>query len=229
MLKHTTIVFDLDGTLVDTAPDLTHALNHALGQRGHAPVALEAIRATVGGGARAMIEEALRVAGINDDIDRMLAAFLAHYEANIAEESRPYPGAVAALERLAASGARLAICTNKREQLSRKLLHALELEAFFHAIAGRDTFAVSKPDPGHLTGAIALAGGNPANAVMVGDSVTDMQTARAAAIPAIFVSFGYGPAPPANLVPDAVIDAFDALEANAEALVNDLTAALARS
>jgi phosphoglycolate phosphatase len=229
MLKHTTIVFDLDGTLVDTAPDLTHALNHALGQRGHAPVTLEAIRATVGRGARAMIEEALRVAGINDDIDRMTADFLLHYERNIAEESRPYPGAVAALERLAASGARLAICTNKREQLSRKLLQALELEAFFHAIAGRDTFAVSKPDPGHLTGAIALAGGNPANAVMVGDSVTDMQTARAAAIPAILVSFGYGPPPPANLVPDAVIDAFDALEANAAALVNGLTQAPARS
>ncbi len=229
MLKDTTIVFDLDGTLVDTAPDLTHALNHALSQRGHAPVTLEAIRATVGRGARAMIEQALALAEIEDDVDELLALFLVHYQANIAEESRPFPGAVASLERLAQSGARLAICTNKREDLSRQLLQAVELDGFFHAIAGRDTFPVFKPDPGHLTGAIRLAGGNPAKAVMVGDSVTDMQTARAAAIPSILVSFGYGPPPPPTLVPDAVIDAFDLLEDHAISLTNGLTQAPAHS
>jgi phosphoglycolate phosphatase len=229
MLKDTTIVFDLDGTLVDTAPDLTHALNHALAERGHAPVTLDAIRATVGRGARAMIEAALALSGIEDDVDRLLATFLVYYEANIAAESRPFPGAETALERFKSSGVLLAICTNKREQLSRKLLEAIELDGFFHAIAGRDTFPVSKPDPGHLTGAIKLAGGDPANAVMVGDSVTDIETAKAASIPSILVGFGYGPLPPAGLVPDAVIDSFEALEDAAIALVNGARPVPARS
>ena len=122
MLKGATIVFDLDGTLVDTAPDLTNALNHVLTARGHRPVAPDAVRAAAGRGARVMIEEALGLAGAEDDVDEMLAEFLVHYEANIAAESRPFPGAVAALDRLAASGARLAVCTNKRERLTRMLL-----------------------------------------------------------------------------------------------------------
>ena len=155
MLKDATIVFDLDGTLVDTAPDLTNALNHALTRRGQAPVSAATVRSLVGLGASVMIEEGLRRAGATDDLDAMLAEFLIHYEANIAAESRPFPGAVAALERLAAAGARLAVCTNKREYLSRRLLQELGLDGYFGAIAGRDTFPVAKPDPGHLTGAIA--------------------------------------------------------------------------
>ena len=161
MFKDSTIVFDLDGTLVDTAPDLSNALNDVLTRRGHQPVSPETIRACVGHGARVMIEEALRRAGAEDDVDRMLAEFLVHYEANIAAESRPFPGAVAALEAFAAQGAILAVCTNKRESLSRRLLQELGIDGYFAAIAGRDTFAVSKPDPGHLTGTIALAGGDP--------------------------------------------------------------------
>ena len=142
-LRDATIVFDLDGTLVDTAPDLTKALNDALIRRGHAAIPQETIRSAVGFGARVMIEEALRRAGAAEDIEEMLSEFLVHYEANIAAESRPFPGAVASLEALAASGARLAICTNKREYLTRKLLEALGLQHYFHGIAGRDTFAVS--------------------------------------------------------------------------------------
>ena len=115
MFKDATIVFDLDGTLVDTAPDLTNALNDVLVRRGHMPVEAETIRACVGHGARIMIEEALRRTGARDDVDRMLAEFLVHYEANIANDSRPFPGAVAALEALAGQGATLAVCTNKRE------------------------------------------------------------------------------------------------------------------
>jgi len=125
MLKDATIVFDLDGTLVDTAPDLTNALNHVLIGRGHAAVSAETVRAVVGLGARAMIEAALRRTGATDDIDQMLVEFLLHYEANIAKESRPFPGVVAALDGLAASGATLAVCTNKREYLSRRLLQEL--------------------------------------------------------------------------------------------------------
>jgi phosphoglycolate phosphatase len=223
MLKDATIVFDLDGTLVDTAPDLTNALNDVLMRRGHAPVPREIIRATVGRGAKIMIEEALRLAGLEEDVDQMLVEFLVHYEANIAAESRPFPGAMAALEGLASAGARLAVCTNKREHLSRKLLQALELEGYFGAVAGRDTFALSKPDPGHLTGAIVLAGGNPSSALMVGDSEVDFRTAKAAGVPIVLVSFGYGPPPPAGLAPDATIDHFAELEARAASLLQRLT------
>jgi phosphoglycolate phosphatase len=223
MLKGATIVFDLDGTLVDTAPDLTNALNHVLTARGYDPVAPAAVRAAVGRGARVMIEQALSLAGRQDDVDGMLSEFLLHYEANIAAESRPFPGAVAALDRLAASGARLAVCTNKRERLSRMLLAALAIEDRFHGLAGRDTFAVSKPDPGHLTGAIALAGGDPARALMVGDSAVDIAAAQAAGVPSILVTFGYAPPPPEGPQADAVIDHFDALEDCALPLLRRLT------
>jgi phosphoglycolate phosphatase len=161
MLKDTTIVFDLDGTLVDTAPDLTHALNYALVRAGQAPVSAETVRSLVGMGARVMIEEGLQRAGVTGDLESMFGDFLVHYEANIAVESRPFPGAVEALDRLSGEGARLAVCTNKRESLSRRLLQELELEGYFSAIAGRHTIPVAKPDPGHLTGAIRMAAANP--------------------------------------------------------------------
>ena len=220
MFKDATIVFDLDGTLVDTAPDLTNALNDVLTGRGHAAVSAETIRTCVGHGARIMIEEALERAGAREDVDQMLAEFLLHYEANIANESRPFPGAVAALEALAAQGATLAVCTNKREHPSRRLLQALQIEGYFRALAGRDTFAVSKPDPGHLTGVIALAGGTPSRAIMVGDSDIDLRTAKAASVPAILVSFGYAASPLEGFAPEAVIDHFDELEARAASLLN---------
>lgn len=220
MLNDATIIFDLDGTLVDTAPDLTNALNDVLMRRGHAPVELATIRACVGHGARVMIEEALRRAGAEGDVDRMLAEFLVHYEANIANESRPFPGAMAALEGLTAQGATLAVCTNKRQHLSRMLLQELDLDRYFTAVAGRDTFAVSKPDPGHLTQLIALAGGKRSRAVMIGDSDIDIRTANAAAVPVILVSFGYAGGPLHHLAPEAVIGHFDELNACAAALLD---------
>jgi len=224
MLKDATIVFDIDGTLIDTAPDLTNALNHVLTGRGHAPVPAAAVREAAGRGARAMIEEALRLARIEDDVDQMLADFLTHYEANIAAESRPFPGALEALGRLAAAGARLAVCTNKRERLTRLLLEALEIESHFAAVAGRDTFPVSKPDPGHLLAVIALAGGESSRALMVGDSAVDIRTAQSACVPSILVSFGYAPPPLEGPHANAVIDHFDQLEGNARTLLIGLTA-----
>ncbi|HKQ55991.1 MAG TPA: HAD-IA family hydrolase [Methyloceanibacter sp.] len=220
MFAGATIVFDLDGTLVDTAPDLTNALNDVLARRGHEPVSIEVIRGCVGHGAQVMIEQALARAGAEGDVDRMLAEFLTHYETNIARESRPYPGAIAALDRLAAQGARLAICTNKRESLSRLLIQQLEIEHYFTALAGRDTFPVAKPHPGHLTGTIALAGGDPSRSVMIGDSDIDLRTAKAAAVPAILVSFGYGACPLDGFAPEAVIDHFDQLDGHAARLLD---------
>jgi phosphoglycolate phosphatase len=229
MLKDTTIVFDLDGTLVDTAPDLTHALNYALARAGQAPVSAETVRSLVGMGARVMIEEGLQRAGVTGDLESMFGDFLVHYEANIAVESRPFPGAVEALDRLRGEGARLAVCTNKRESLSRRLLQELELEGYFSAIAGRHTFPVAKPDPGHLTGAIRMAGGEPSRAVMVGDSDVDVRTAKAASVPVVLVSFGYAGPPPSGAPPEAVIDHFDKLHGSLASLLRGTASRRTRS
>lgn len=201
------VIFDLDGTLIDTAPDLVHALNHVLTENGLVPVDADTVRHTVGFGARRMIEEGLSRADAagRHDPDVLLPLFLDYYAANIAVESRPFAGAVEALQALRSEGARLGICTNKREGLSRTLIGALGLAHLFDAIVGRDTFAYSKPDPRHLLGAIERAGGNAARAVMVGDSETDIATAKAATIPVIAVSFGYSDVPVQNYAPDAVI------------------------
>lgn len=217
-LSGATIVFDLDGTLVDTAPDLTNALNEALGTCGYPPVQGDAVRASVAFGARAMIAEGLHQVNAPDEhrteerIEAMLADFLGHYEANIAVESVPFPGALEALEELEALGARLAVCTNKREQLALHLLASLGIADRFAAIAGRDTFATAKPDPLHLTAAIAAADGDRDRAVMIGDSDVDIRTAKAAGIPAVAVRFGYGPEDSlAAMSPEATIGSYPEL------------------
>lgn len=210
-----TVVFDLDGTLIDTAPDLVEATNHILKGLKLAPVKLEKFKMCVGLGARQMIVQGLSDAKVRlaeHEIDQLLADFLVYYGDNIAHESRPYPGAVAALDRLEAAGHRLAICTNKSEHLARKLMDTLGLANRFAVIAGRDTFEVSKPDPGHLTGTIAMAGGVVETALMIGDSATDVNTARAANILVIGVTHGYTDRPIEDLNPDAVIEHFDALD-----------------
>jgi phosphoglycolate phosphatase len=221
-MRELTLVFDLDGTLVDTAPDLIAATNHALSDLGLGPVAGSVIRPHIGRGARHMIVEGLRQSGTTlaeGEVERLLERFLAYYEANIAVESRPFAGAVGALMKFRDAGARLAVCTNKRENLSRALLKALELDHFFAALAGRDTFPVSKPDPGHLTGAVRLAGGQPQRAIMIGDTTVDVATAKAAGVPVIACSFGYCDVPVGALDADLVIDHFDELEAAVTSLV----------
>jgi phosphoglycolate phosphatase len=223
-----TIVFDLDGTLVDTAPDLIAATNHALADLTLPPVSAETLRNAIGFGARHMIVEALRESSHTEDeagVDRLLALFLDHYEANIARESRPFEGAVDALERFRAAGARLAVCTNKRAGLSNRLLAALGLAPLFATVAGRDTFPVCKPHPDHLTGAIALAGGDPRTAIMIGDTSVDIATARAAGIPVVGCTFGYSDVPVATLAPDAVIAHFSELEAAVTTLLAKTPAA----
>jgi len=220
MLKDATIVFDLDGTLVDTAPDLTNALNHALRLHGYKPVAPQRVREAVGRGAPAMIYEAL---GLEVAIEDILADFLVHYEANIAVHSRPFPGALAALDRLQDAGAKLAVCTNKRERLANLLLRSLDIHHYFATIAGRDTFPVSKPHPGHLLGTVAASGGDPARAVMVGDSSVDLEAAKGAGISSVLVSFGYCRPPLGGLRADKVISSFDGLDADVEFLLKRLT------
>jgi phosphoglycolate phosphatase len=142
------------------------------------------------------------------ELTRLHDAFLAFYAAHVAVASRPFPGVIEVLDRLRAGGAHLAVCTNKVEALSKLLLRTLSLESRFGVIAGRDTFPVCKPAPGHLTGAIARVGGRPDRAVMVGDSEVDFATAMAANIPSIGVTFGYTPRPVQELGADVVIGSY---------------------
>jgi len=216
-----TIVFDLDGTLIDTAPDLIEALNVVLAQHGLPAVPYEAARPLIGGGARGMIERALILEGrgaATADIDALYAPFIAHYAAHIADRSRPFPELESTLDLLAAAGHRLAVCTNKLEWLSKRLLDTLKLTERFAAICGQDTFGVQKPNPQIFQLTVQRAGGEPGRAIMVGDSVTDIRTARAAKAPVIAVDFGYTDVPVANLGPDRVISSFAELPHAIDAL-----------
>ena len=211
-----TVVFDLDGTLVDTAPDLIETLNVVLARQGLPPVAYAEARSMIGGGARKMIENGLKLEGrhlADGLVDRMFKEFIDHYAAHIADRSQPFPGLEQALDHLAADGCRLAVCTNKLEGLSRLLLGALGLTPRFAAICGQDTFQIQKPDPEILRRTIGAAGGELSRAIMVGDSGTDIATARAAGIPVVAVDFGYSETPIQELGPDRLISHFDKLPA----------------
>jgi phosphoglycolate phosphatase len=209
-----TVVFDLDGTLVDTAPDLIETLNVVFAREGLPPVEYAAARDMIGGGARRMIESGLKLEGrtlADGVVDRMFADFIDHYAAHIADRSQPFPGLDAALDRLAAHGCRFAVCTNKLEGLSRLLLGALGLTSRFVAICGQDTFGIQKPDPEILRRTVVAAGGTMLRSVMVGDSGTDIATARAAGIPVVAVDFGYSETPIRELGADRLISHFDEL------------------
>ena len=216
------LVFDLDGTLADTARDLIGTLNVLLAEAGLPAVAHSDARSLVGAGARALIARGFArhgVAPAEPDIARLVTRFLAHYEAHIADETRLFPGARAALDRLHGAGFRLAICTNKPEPLARLLLDRLNAADRFAAICGRGSFPVHKPDPEMLRRTIAAAGGDPRRAVMVGDSHTDIETARNAGVPVVAVDFGYTDTPVAALGPDRIISHFDELWDAAHALL----------
>jgi phosphoglycolate phosphatase len=209
-----TVVFDLDGTLVDSAPDLVATLNIVFAGEGLPPVAYETARNLVGGGARSMIERSLRAEGRKvgvDEMDRLVKEFIAHYAAHIADRSRPFPGLEAALDKLGAVGCRFAVCTNKLEWLSVRLLDALGLSNRFVAICGADTFGLRKPNPEFLRRTIACAGGKMDHAVMVGDSGTDIATARAAGVPVVAVDYGYTETPVDEFGPERVISALGEL------------------
>ena len=209
-----TIVFDLDGTLVDTAPDLIETLNAILARHGVPAVDFEDARLMIGAGVKPLLQRALASKNIRaapDEIDRLFAEYLKLYADHIADRSRPFPGLIGALDALQAQGHILAVCTNKLEWLSVRLLDALGLSKRFAAICGQDTFAMRKPDPEMLRLTIARAGGDPARAVMVGDSMTDVATAKAARIPVVAVDFGYTEIPPPELGADRLISHFDGL------------------
>ncbi|NOU04624.1 MAG: HAD-IA family hydrolase, partial [Hyphomicrobiaceae bacterium] len=203
------------GTLIDTAPDLMGAIDHLLVRKGLPTVAESETRPLISYGSQAMLKRALHV--LNHHIDDATFSawwheYLDIYSATIADKSRPFPGLLNVLDRLEAEGHTFAVCTNKTEELSKKLLAALKLDHRFRAIVGRDTLPHSKPHPEHLLGTLRRAGGDPRTAVMVGDSDVDILTAQAANIPVIAVTFGYCHAPVASFNPTAVIDHYDAFE-----------------
>jgi phosphoglycolate phosphatase len=217
-----TLVFDLDGTLVDTAPDLITALNYVLDREGLPPVPMASARNMIGAGARKLIERGLEAEGRSvtpADMDRMTADFIAYYADHIAVESQPFEGLLDALDLFAAQGHRLAVCTNKLEWLSKRLLDQLDLSRRFAAICGADTFGVQKPDPTIFRETVARAGGEVKASIMVGDAGTDVGVARRAGVPVIGVSFGYTDVPIADLKPDRLIHHMRDLPAAAHSLM----------
>jgi len=204
-----TLIFDLDGTLVDTAPDLLSALNAILVEEGRRPVDHADLRHLVGHGARVMLEEAFKMTGPAGDPDRLpglIDAYIAHYRKHLAVGSRPFPGVEQTLQTLQADGARLGVLTNKPHELTLPLLDALNLTRFFHAIYGAGRMSYTKPDARIFHDVVRDVGGR--DAIMVGDSITDVLTARAAAAKVILVTYGYTPEPVHTLGGDAVTDDF---------------------
>src|ERR1700710_1588275 len=203
-----TVVFDLDGTLVDTAPGMINALNYVLQREGLPPVPLHLARNLIGAGARRLIERGLELEGRSpgfEDITRLTNDFIDHYAAHIADLSRPFEGLESALDDLGADGYRFAVCTNKLEWLSKLLLDQLGLAPRFAAVCGADTFGVSKPDPAILQQTIVRAGGRLASTVMVGDAGPDVGVARRAHVPVIGLVFVYTDVAMADLKPDRLI------------------------
>jgi phosphoglycolate phosphatase len=203
--------FDLDGTLADTAPDLTAALNHALVALGREPVPAPSVRSMVGHGARALLAKGITATGAfrEELVDEGFPIFLAYYEAHIADESRPFPGVVAALDALTARGVKIAICTNKLEHLARRFVSAIGWDGRFAAIVGGDTTPSAKPNPEPLLFMVEQAGGG--RAAFVGDSISDTGAAIAANIPCVALTFGFTDRPPEELGADVLIDHFDQL------------------
>jgi phosphoglycolate phosphatase len=206
------LVFDLDGTLADTAPDLLDSLNHCLSHDGMEPADPVALKAYVGSGSRVMIERAFQARQrrlLPAKLDELQSLFLEHYVASMPGKTRLYDGVEAMLDYYAAQDFILAVCTNKMEGMSVRLLETLGISHRFAAICGSDTFAFRKPDPRHLFETIKLAGGDASRAVMLGDSRTDIDTAKAAGIPVIAVDFGYSDRHVSEFEPSHIISHFN--------------------
>lgn len=216
-----TVCFDLDGTLINTAPDLLAALDHCLLTYGHKAADHSHIMPIIGQGAKAMLRRALSREAetataaptplADSQIDEMWQTLIEHYTIHIADQSHPYEGVMNAITRLKDEKMKLAICTNKPMFLTEPLLEKLGISDVFDAICGADSFPFKKPDPRHLNETILKAGGTPARGLMIGDSRTDVETARNAALPVIGFDGGYTDIPMKDLQPDALISHYDEL------------------
>lgn len=213
-LNGATIAFDLDGTLVESAPDLIGAVNATLVSEGFDPLAYEETRPFISRGARWLLQRGLEIAGVQEPVTHAAALFeyfLDYYSAHIADESLPFPGVVDALTVLGKAGAKLVVCTNKPTDLSRSLLTKLGMAKLFDGVVGIDAVTAAKPNAAHLIEAVNTVGGDLARTVMVGDADTDAGAARAAGTPLILVDFGYTEIPAIELAPDVLLHHFDEL------------------
>lgn len=214
-----TVVFDLDGTLADTSEDLLAAANACFAGLGlAAPLGAED-KLTAFAGGRAMLRLGFQRLGVAGDVDGLYPVLLAHYAEGLDRATRLYPGAVEAVEALRGAGFATAICTNKPEGLAEELVRRLGVRGLFGALVGADTFPVRKPDPLPYRASVLLAGGDPARSLLVGDTVTDRDTARAAGVPVVLVSFGPEGQGVARLEPDALLHRYEDLPGLAERLV----------
>jgi phosphoglycolate phosphatase len=212
--KLSAIVFDLDGTLVDSAPDLTNALNHALTAVGRPSVSAKAVRGMIGDGIAVLVRRGLEATGGlpgPDETEVAVASCLSYYEAHSHDNSHLYAGVATTLPELRSRGYRLAVCTNKPEVPARHLLDALGIAEYFDVVVGADTFAFRKPDGRVLDATLARLGEQADCAVMVGDSRNDALAAKGAQLPFVLVSFGYVNASNEELSPAAIVDHFDEL------------------
>ncbi len=216
------VVFDLDGTLIDSAPDLRAALNRLLAEEGRRPLALDEVTQMIGDGVPKLVERGFRATGETPEgaaFEAVVRRFHGHYEGHAADATRPYDGAIEVLDELRAAGRKLGICTNKPERATREILDSLGMARFFRAVAGGDTIeGVRKPDPRHLLAVLDALGAEPGGAVFVGDNANDVGAARNAGLPVIVMSFGYSRGPAADLGADALVDSFEDLPAALAAL-----------
>lgn len=224
-MKSPLVVFDLDGTLLDTHADLVASLNHTIAALHLAPVNYDDLTHLVGNGAQVMIERACKLRDYTlapEELPALLQRFITHYSETMPGLTEPYPGLLAAMDALKSQGYKLAVCTNKMESLARTLLERLNLTHYFEAITGGDTFPVRKPNAEHLIGTVERAGGDLSRTVMIGDSVNDILVARNAGVPSIAVPFGYSDVSVETLGPSRIISHYDELT---PALVQGLLAA----
>ncbi|MRL70147.1 HAD-IA family hydrolase [Brevundimonas sp. SPF441] len=223
-LEGWTIAFDLDGTLVDSAPDLIGTLNRMLVEEGLPPVPMESASTLIGSGARALLVHGFEAAGAPVErakSDELFERFLVDYAAHIADGSQPFEGVVETLKRLSERGAILVVATNKRSDLSELLLGKLDLTRHFAAIVGPDRVSARKPSGAHLKEAVAIAGGDPERAIMVGDAAPDADAAKDAGMPCILTTFGFTPTPVEDLGGDVLIDAFEDVEEAIDGILSD--------
>lgn len=214
------VVFDLDGTLIDSAPDVRAAINKVLADLGREPMGLKEIRALVGDGVTALLGRALAATGpapTVSEVEAAVAGYLAYYRADPASHTEIYPYVLETLLLLSAEGVSLGVCTNKPHEMTVLVLEALGLSKLFHAILGADVLPFRKPDARHVHRVLDMMGASPADAVLVGDSEVDMEAARNAGIPSVAVTYGYARGPSRDLDADARIGSFIKLP---EALAN---------